>query len=210
MFETFVRRLFAAAMIGAIGVFPCASSSAWQGGGEDPKLEKQETDKEKQGEQKLDPQEVMDEVRELLQAGEPKKALAKIEALVKQQPEHRNARLIAAQLNHMVGMEIAQNEKREDANKFLFTCAAHMRAVHKQAEGKLEPRIAALYATAIYNEACSLAVEGKKEKALQVLEESIDAGFEELEVLEKDEDFKSVAGEAKFKELVEKLRTRSN
>ncbi|MBM4092521.1 MAG: hypothetical protein FJ276_24325, partial [Planctomycetes bacterium] len=113
MFETFVRRLVAAAIIGALGVLPCASASARQGGGEDPKLEKQEAEKEKPGEQKLDPQKAMDEVRELLQAGEPDKALAKIEALVKQQPENRNARLIAAQLNHVVGMEIAQNEKRE-------------------------------------------------------------------------------------------------
>ena len=45
-----------------------------------------------------------------------------------------------------------------------------------------------------------------KEQALKILAEAIDAGFDQLEVLEGDDDFKSVRDEKKFKEIVEKLR----
>jgi len=53
-----------------------------------------------------------------------------------------------------------------------------------------------------------LALDGKKEKALKVLDESIESGFDQLEVLENDEDFKSIKDNPKFKKIVEKLRAK--
>lgn len=57
----------------------------------------------------------------------------------------------------------------------------------------------------VYNIACVEALLGNKDAALQVLEESIKLGYEDVNHIEKDEDLKSLRETDKFKEIVSSL-----
>ncbi len=222
MFSNWSKRLalgmLVALLTGVISV-PFASGRA----DDDDKKKETKQDEKKQDEKKqekkkqekkkdddVSPAKVLAEAQQLAQAGKLKESLEKLEGLVEKRPKNRTARMMAAQLNHMVGIQIVQNGKdRLEANPYLYKCADHMRLLHKMADGKLNPNMANFYAVAIYNQACCLALDGKKEKALKILDESIDAGFTQLETLENDTDFESVKDEKKFKEIIEKLRKKN-
>ncbi len=57
-----------------------------------------------------------------------------------------------------------------------------------------------------YNLACSLALEGSAEAALDVLEKAIDLGFRDADTIAGDADFVKVAGARRFKDLVAHAR----
>lgn len=58
---------------------------------------------------------------------------------------------------------------------------------------------------ALYNGACSYALAGDKEKALSVLEQLADKGFNNLDLLKDDADFASVKDDARFAKVVAKV-----
>ena len=57
-----------------------------------------------------------------------------------------------------------------------------------------------------YNYACSLALAGDKDQALEELERAIDCGFRNAAQIEADSDLKSLAKETRFRELLEYAR----
>ncbi len=61
-----------------------------------------------------------------------------------------------------------------------------------------------------YNLACSLALEGKADSALDELEKAIDLGFRDADTIAGDADFVKVAGVPRFNELVEDARKSAN
>ncbi|MCZ6786989.1 MAG: tetratricopeptide repeat protein [Planctomycetota bacterium] len=56
-----------------------------------------------------------------------------------------------------------------------------------------------------YNLACSYALTGKKDEALETLQEARDLGFEDLELLRNDEDLEILRTDPRFKELERRL-----
>ncbi len=58
-----------------------------------------------------------------------------------------------------------------------------------------------------YNLACALASAGSRTQALEQLENAIDLGFRDEKVIAADVDFMTIAGSAKFKELLDYART---
>jgi Flp pilus assembly protein TadD len=60
--------------------------------------------------------------------------------------------------------------------------------------------------TVHYNLACSLALCGKPETALEVLERAVELGYSDVAHLLEDEDLASVREEERFRTLVERLR----
>jgi tetratricopeptide (TPR) repeat protein len=63
--------------------------------------------------------------------------------------------------------------------------------------------------TAHYNLACSLALLGRADEALDELERSIELGYDDLEHLQSDEDLASLRGSTRFRSFVERLEERA-
>lgn len=63
--------------------------------------------------------------------------------------------------------------------------------------------------TAMYNMACMNSLLGEKEKAYAWLERSVDSGYDDADHLYTDSDFKQLWGEARFRDLVKKIRNRT-
>ena len=61
--------------------------------------------------------------------------------------------------------------------------------------------------TVHYNLACSLALLGRKETALDALERALDLGYRDADHLANDQDLDALRGEARFVELVERLES---
>lgn len=61
---------------------------------------------------------------------------------------------------------------------------------------------------ALYNLACAYALRGEKETALDYLEKSVAAGFEDVDHIEKDKDLESLRAEPRYRKIVEALRAR--
>ncbi|MBN2346451.1 MAG: hypothetical protein JXO51_08660 [Candidatus Aminicenantes bacterium] len=59
---------------------------------------------------------------------------------------------------------------------------------------------------ALYNLACANCRAGERHKALQYLQQAVDAGFRDLDLLSSDEDLKTLRGDPAFVRLVERLR----
>lgn len=67
-------------------------------------------------------------------------------------------------------------------------------------------RVAPDNATAHYNLACSLALLGRDDEALDELEQAIDHGYQDAAFLARDDDLESLRGTRRFEELLERLR----
>jgi tetratricopeptide (TPR) repeat protein len=59
-------------------------------------------------------------------------------------------------------------------------------------------------ANAFYNKACSYALQGKSEPAIDNLQRSIELGYRNFDHIAKDTDFDSIRNEPVFKELMSK------
>jgi len=66
--------------------------------------------------------------------------------------------------------------------------------------------LAPLDPTIRYNLACSLALCGRGETALDMLERAVELGYADLEHLLEDEDLASLRAEVRFRTLIERLR----
>lgn len=60
---------------------------------------------------------------------------------------------------------------------------------------------------AVYNLACSLALTGNNDEALNNLEKAIDLGYDNIKHIENDSDLKSLYNDPRFKELIENKTT---
>jgi Flp pilus assembly protein TadD len=55
--------------------------------------------------------------------------------------------------------------------------------------------------TSLYNQACALSLDGKKDAALDMLRRALDAGFDQPDMFEKDDDLDNVRGDPRFAAL---------
>ena len=69
-------------------------------------------------------------------------------------------------------------------------------------------RMAPADATVRYNLACSLALTGQKDQALDALERAVELGYGDAKHLLDDADLSSLRGEARFHALIERLSVR--
>ena len=60
----------------------------------------------------------------------------------------------------------------------------------------------------LYNLACAYSLDKNLPKALEVLDRSVDAGFDDADHLEKDRDLDPIRGEPKYREILEKCRAK--
>lgn len=63
--------------------------------------------------------------------------------------------------------------------------------------------------TVHYNLACSLAILGQRDDALDALERSVALGYDDADYMRRDQDLEQVWGEPRFQELIAALEARS-
>jgi beta-lactamase regulating signal transducer with metallopeptidase domain/tetratricopeptide (TPR) repeat protein len=56
--------------------------------------------------------------------------------------------------------------------------------------------------TSLYNQACALSLGGKKDAALDMLQKSLDAGFDQPDIFDKDDDLDNVRNDPRFEKIV--------
>lgn len=132
-----------------------------------------------------------------------KKAVDKVREGTK--PEEEPAVHEEPPKEHTVGPKPPKNDAqttyRDAVKKYddgSFEDAAKMFA--KAAEAKFEP------AASRYNEACSWALAGNAEKAMEALSQAVEAGYDDVDHIEEDSDLESLHENPKFQELVKQLR----
>ncbi len=150
----------------------------------------------------------------MLGDGKYDEAIKVMAAEAKKRPKDRNALMSAAIITQQAAFSILEKqEDREGASPHLYTVAKYMRQIRKLSGGKLRGQLKQFYATAIYNEACNLSLENKKDEALKALKEAVDAGFAEYDVIKDDADFKALREDSKYKEkfqaLVERVKNKT-
>ncbi|HEY1433900.1 MAG TPA: M56 family metallopeptidase, partial [Thermoanaerobaculia bacterium] len=60
--------------------------------------------------------------------------------------------------------------------------------------------------TSLYNQACALSLDGKKDAALDLLQRALDAGFDQPDLFDKDDDLDNARGSARFAALAKEAR----
>ena len=99
------------------------------------------------------------------------------------------------------GMTLAQQE-RNSGNKFFYESADVARSLIKK--GNIPERAQELVSTSLYNEACTFAIDGKKQKALTSLDEAFENGFSNFELAKTDGDFGDLLKDEKFLGIIKK------
>jgi hypothetical protein len=102
-----------------------------------------------------------------------------------------------------------ESERRENLDA-LVELGATLTRMRRYAEGLMvDMRLARLRPEepiVHYNLACSLALVGRGDEALDELERAVDLGYEDCDHLVKDKDLRSLRGTTRFDDLVKRLK----
>jgi thiol-disulfide isomerase/thioredoxin len=136
-----------------------------------------------------------------LNKGDMVKASEYIEQAVKADPKNSQTVYIHAAISLNRGM---QEQNKETKKALIFKAAAAARQL-KANEKDLKDRFKQLYVMAIFTEAQIYSSEKDEAKAIASLNEAADAGFSDLDTINKEADFKSVRESASFAPLKAKI-----
>jgi thiol-disulfide isomerase/thioredoxin len=129
-------------------------------------------------------------------------AVLRFEEAVKIEPRNRDALLSLGRATQVRAMQMPDGKARYD---MFLRSAEVMRKVNELSRA-LDPMETALYATALYNEACAFALQKKDDKAMVSLTEAVDAGFADAKTLANDSDLVSLHGRPEFAKLLDKVK----
>ena len=147
-------------------------------------------------EEAADVQEIMMEVGGLIQEGDWEGGLEILETAMEKDPQGYELMVRASQVYTGYGVQMASDD-RKAANKPLRRGAALMRKVH-ESKDELSDSEQEQLAICIYNEACCAAIDGDADATFTFLKEAAAAGFDDVELLESDSDFKLVKDDPRF------------
>jgi thiol-disulfide isomerase/thioredoxin len=116
------------------------------------------------------------------------------------QPDHRQALFTLARVAHIRGYE----SDRAVRGPLYIQSAEAIRKL-RDSYKDLSTQERAVIAPLVYDEACTLALEGQPEKALDRLAEAIDAGLEDPDMVKADDDLASLRKLPRYAELIRKL-----
>ena len=146
------------------------------------------------------PDALVDQAEKIAISGNLDEAIRLLEQALAVQQDHRKALFLLARLAQEGG-----NEKEQPAKSSLYIQSA--RAIRKLRDTykDLSPLERQHVVPLLYNEACSYALEGQPEKALDALADAIEAGFDQPEQVATDDDLVSIRKTPRFAELRRKL-----
>jgi thiol-disulfide isomerase/thioredoxin len=161
---------------------------------DEPKTDEKKTEATKKS---LPADELVDEAMRAAQKGDLKEATALLEQAVKAEPKNRNALFWLARAYQQGALEL----ERPQSSPLLLKSAQMMRTLRDAYKNDLNEQEKFLLAVALYNEACTYAVEKKKDKAIASLTEATDSGFTRLDLLDEDEELASIRETPEFQKL---------
>jgi thiol-disulfide isomerase/thioredoxin len=138
-------------------------------------------------------------------------AIAALEELIGAEPKHRQGLFLLAFATQMKAQAATQANAKDAGPLYLKSAewAKKLRTAHP----KLNPNEKNILVQSLYNEACAEALEGQVDKAVAALTDAIDAGWSDMEHINKDKDFDGIRKDPKFaallKELPKKIAGRS-
>lgn len=159
-------------------------------------------DKEEAKQEELSKEEQVQAAIQMLQS-EPEKAVEAFRKIYEADKSDWRVAATFGQVLQNVGMTASQDERKK-GSPYYYEAAKIGRELLKNKEFPAQGKqVVGLF---IYNEACSLAVDGEKEKALKALGEAMELGFNDFAQIEKDEDLASLRDGADFKKFLEEQK----
>ncbi|MFO0869989.1 MAG: redoxin domain-containing protein [Pirellulales bacterium] len=142
----------------------------------------------------------LQDVVRLAQSGELAQARQRLQKMVVPEKDERPAQHLLLEINQAHAVQVLQETGEKEAAPLFLEAAAAARAFRKKFP-ELTDNEQQVVATTLYNGACFEAKAGDLDKAQQSLEEAVDAGFENLAQLDKDEDLVEVRKRPGFQEF---------
>ena len=168
---------------------------------DEDKQDQDKQDQDKQEDEKESLQERIAAVQRLLRNGEDEDALDLLQEIY---DDGQQDNLIVAvnfiSLMQRIGLQKAQ-EDRKSGNEMFYKSAKIARRLLEKDD--LPARAKNQMSSVIYNEACTYAIDGKNEKALKTLKESLELGFDNFELASTDPDFGDLRETDEFKKIIE-------
>lgn len=151
---------------------------------------------------------LMRKAGQAFQSGDAEEALGYVDRALELDDEDFQLKLAKLQILGQHAGQIADTD-RAAANQHYYSAAKVARQLldDKTVMEDFGDRLGPMLGGAIYNEACSLSLDGKKEEALASLKESFMVGFNDFELAQSDSDLSNISDSDMFTEIVESART---
>ena len=137
------------------------------------------------------------------QAGKIDDGIAKLDAILKDKPKDPRVLFVLMMATQQKGQSMIQDRK---ASIPVFVKSAEAARTLRSTVKELDPQQAPFVSNALYNGACSLAIDGKPEKAVAMLKEAFDAGFAEFDTFAKDDELESLRKRDDFAALEKSIK----
>ena len=137
-----------------------------------------------------------------LQPPDLEKAIGLLQKALEQEPKSRVALGFITECTQLHGMELASQGIEEKAYNLFLKSGEYLRR-WRETGTPLSAQEKQLAAVVFYNEACAYALTKEPEKAVASLGDALDAGFSDLQQLDKDADLKSLRDRDDYKKLRE-------
>ena len=139
------------------------------------------------------------------QAGKIDDGIAKLDAILKDKPKDPRVLFVLMMATQQKGQSMIQDRK---ASIPVFVKSAEAARTLRSTVKELNPQQAPFVSNALYNGACSLAIDGKPEKAVAMLKEAFDAGFAEFDTFAKDDELESLRKRDDFVSLEKSIKAK--
>ena len=143
-----------------------------------------------------------------LQPPDLEKAIELLQKALEQQPTSRVALGFITECTQMLGMELVNQGIEEKAYNLFLKSGEYLRR-WRETGAPLSAQEKQLAAVVYYNEACACALTKEPEQAVASLADAIDAGFSDLNQLDKDADLNSLRDRDDYKKLREQAVERA-
>lgn len=159
--------------------------------------------------------ELIAQAREAVGAGVPnplqppdlEKAIELLQEALEQEPKNRVALGFVTECTQMHAMQLVQQGIEEKAYNLFLKSGEYLRR-WRETGTPLSDREKQLAGVVYYNEACAFALTKEPEKAIASLADALDAGFSDLNQLDKDADLDSLRDRDDYKKLREQALER--
>lgn len=152
------------------------------------------------GPNRVDIDQIFKQAEQAIKARDLDEALKKTDEVLAADPKHRAALFLQAAILQDKAQLARSPQQAERRNELFLKSGAVARRL-RDAHPNQNARERAMLATWFYNEGCALAMARETDKALASINDAVDFGFPQLQLLETDPDLASVRDKPAFRDL---------
>jgi len=145
------------------------------------------------------------EAQDAFEHGDMERAIDALEKIVQDEPKNRQGLFLLSQALENRGLDLAHGQEKKKGYEMFRQAARHMKQL-RAGGPQLTPEERHLLPTVLYNESCAEALYGQAAKALDALEDAINCGFGDFDLMATDVDLESIRGQPRYRAIVEGLR----